>query len=164
MPTREAKILLVIGGRGSGKTYFLEHRCRKDDTIVIEYFKTERWKGYKKYFFNDLQSGKVSIKELGNSTIVFEDATAYISSNMANYMKRLIVNSKQVGSDVIIVFHSLNIVPPFLWYLINNIVLFNCAKPKENAQNTDYYNEIMQKWNKLQHSKPYSYEEIQTQI
>lgn len=161
---RDAKIILIVGGRGSGKTYFLEHHLRKDDTIVVEYFKTERWKGYKKVFFSDVLSGKINIKELGNSVIVFEDATSYISSNMANYMRRLIVNSKQVGSDVILVFHSINIIPPFLWYLVNNIILFNCAKPRETATNSDYFAEIMEKWQQLQKAKPYTYKEIETKI
>lgn len=161
---REARIILVIGGRGSGKTYLLENRLQPKDTIVVEYMKTPRWSGYQKIFFTELISGKVSEKALCNSQVVFEDATSYISSNMSNYLRRLIVNSKQMGSDVYLIFHSINVVPTFLWYLWNNIILFKCAKPRETALNADYFNEIMQKWNKCMKSKQYHYEEIISQL
>lgn len=164
MKKRDAKIILVVGGRGTGKTFFLEKHLNKDNTIIIEYIKTPRWAGHRKIFFKDLINGKVNEKDLCNSTVVFEDATSYISSNMSNYLRRLIVNSKQLGSDVFLVFHSINIIPPFLWYLVNNIVMFNCAKPRETPTNSDYFAEIMRKWEKLQRAKPYSYEEIETQI
>lgn len=161
---REARIIIIVGGRGTGKTYFLEQHLQPSNTIVVEYMKTNRWNGYKKIFFNDLVSGKVGVKQLCNSQVVFEDATSYISSNMSNYLKRLIVNSKQLGSDVYLVFHSINIIPTFLWYMWNNIILFKCAKPRETALNTDYFEEIMKKWNVCINAKDYHFEEIESQI
>ena len=161
---RDAKVFLIIGGRGSGKTFLLEKTLPKHETIVVELFKTARWSGYKKIFFSDIVNKKVNYKDLANSYVVFEDATSYISSNMTNEIKRLIVNSKQLGSDVFLVFHSINIVPPFLWYLWNYLILFKCAKPKYSAAIADNFNEIMQKWNVCNKAKPYHFEVIESQI
>ena len=161
---RDPKIFIIIGGRGSGKTYFLEHLLNPSNTVVFELAKTDRWQGFTKYFFEDYLTGKVNIKDIANKKVVFEDATSYISSNMKNTLKTLTVYSKQVGSDVYLIFHSINIVPPFLWNLVNYIVMFKCARPRENSLNADYYGEILQKWNKLEKAKPYTYYEIVTQI
>lgn len=161
---REAKVFIIVGGRGSGKTYFLENRLPAGRSIVVELYKTERWQGYDKIFFEDLINKKVNYKQLANKAVIFEDATSYISSNMTNEMKRLIVFSKQLGSDVYIVFHSINIVPPFLWYLWNYIILFKCAKPKRTAAIVDNYSEILQKWQICERSKPFHFEIIQSNI
>ena len=161
---REAKVFLIIGGRGTGKTYFLEHQLRPSNTLIIELVKTERWQGFDKVFYDDFESGKVNYKHIANKKIVFEDATSYINSNMKTDLKRLIVNSKQLGCDVYIILHSLNIVPPFMFNLFNYIIMFKCAKPRQTAQNYDYYAEIMQKWTKLERGKRYKYEVIESNV
>ena len=161
---REPKIFVVIGGRGTGKTYFLEHLLHPGNTLVIELVKTNRWQGYQKVFYDDFETGSLSYKDIANKKIVFEDATSYISSNMKNDLKKLIINSKQLGCDVYIVLHSLNIIPPFLYNLLNYIILFRCAKPRQNAHNYDYYAEIMTKWKKLERSKPYKFDTIESKI
>lgn len=161
---REPKVFCIVGGRGSGKTYFLEHALKPGNTFVFELVKTNRWNGYTKGFYEDYEAGKITMKDIANKKIVFEDATSYVSSNMKSTLKKLIVYSKQCGSDVYIVFHSINIIPPFLWNLVNYIILFKCAKPRQTSLNFDYYAEIMQKWNKLNKAKPYKYETITTSL
>lgn len=161
---REAKVFILVGGRGSGKTYLLENALPKSCTIVIEYIKTDRWPGCKKIFFSDILNKKVNYKDLANSFVVFEDATNYIASNMSNEIKRLIVNSKQLGSDVFLVFHSINIIPPFLWYLWNYLIIFKCAKPKYTAAIADNFAEIMKKWKVCNKSKPHHFEVIQSDL
>lgn len=161
---RDPKIFCIVGGRGSGKTYFLEQTLKRSETLVFELVKTNRWSGYDKCFYEDFEAGKIDYKQIANKRIVFEDATSYVNSNMKNTLKKLIVFSKQVGSDVYIVFHSVNIIPPFLWNMVNFIILFRCVKPRQTALNADYYPEILQKWQKLERAKPYKYEVIATQI
>lgn len=161
---REPKIFIIVGGRGSGKTYFLENLLKPANTIVFELAKTARWQGFTKYFFEDYLTGKVTMKDIANTKIVFEDATSYISSNMRNTLKTLTVYSKQCGCDVYLIFHSINIIPPFLWNLVNYIIMFKCAAPRETALNADYFPEIHAKWKKLQNAKQYTHYEIETQI
>lgn len=164
MSNREPKVFIVIGGRGSGKTYFLEKHLDPDKTIVLELAKTNRWNGFHKEFYEDFEQHKVSFKDVCNKKIVFEDATSYMNGNLKNSLKQLIVFSKQLGCDVFIILHSVNIIPPFLWNLWNYIILFKCAKPKLSASNADYYDEILQKWKHVCSSKKYTYEEIQSQL
>lgn len=161
---RQPNVFIIVGGRGCGKTYFLEHSLKQDNTIVFELVKTNRWQGYKKYFYEDFENGAINMRDIANKKIVFEDATAYVNSNMKNGLKKLIVFSKQIGCDVFVVFHSVNIIPPFMWLLFNYIVLFKCPKPRQTALNADYFNEIMQKWKVLEGSKPYSYKVIGSNI
>ena len=161
---RDPKVFCVVGGQGSGKTYFLEQTLSQSNTVIFELVKTNRWQGFTKYFFEDYVSGKVTYKEIANKNIVFEDATSYVGSNMTNTFKRLVVYSKQIGSNVYIVFHSVNIIPPFLWTYLNYITLFKCVAPRENSLNADYFPEIYAKWQKLMKAKPYKYETITTQI
>lgn len=161
---REPKIFVIVGGRGSGKTYFLENLLKPANTIVFELAKTARWQGFTKYFFEDYLTGKVTMKDIANKKIVFEDATSYISSNMRNTLKTLTVYSKQCGCDVYLIFHSINIIPPFLWNLVNYIIMFKCAAPRETALNADYFPEIHAKWKELQKAKKFTHEEIETQI
>lgn len=160
---REPKVFLVIGGRGSGKTTFLEQRLSKQKTVVIELYKTARWDGFKKFFFDDVVNGKVSLKSLANSAIVFEDATSCISPNMKNSLRQLIVYSKQLGSDVYVVFHSVNVVPAFLWNMWNYLVLMKkTPKPKLKSYYEDDFPAITSAWNKLNKLPDYSYLEIQS--
>lgn len=161
---RQPQVFIIVGGRGSGKTFFLENSLKETNTVVFELVKTNRWSGYDKRFYEDYENGHINMKDIANKKIVFEDATAYINSNMKNGLKQLVVFSKQIGSDVFIVFHSINVIPPFMWLLFNYIVLFKCQKPRQTALNADYFPEIMQKWKELEGSKPYSYKVIQSNI
>lgn len=161
---RTPQVFIIVGGRGSGKTYFLEHTLKRSETVVIELVKTNRLDGYTKYYFQDFEQNKVNFKAIANKKIVFEDATSYVSSNMKNGLKQLIVFSKQLGSDVFLVFHSVNIIPPFLWNLWNYLILFKCAKPRETATNKEWFIEILKAWNKLEKAKKYSHELIASKI
>lgn len=161
---RDAKVIIVVGGRGCGKTYLLENTLPKSDTIVIELSKTDRWEGYRKIFFKEIAGENFDFKKIANKSIVFEDATAYLSSNLAGKIKEILIFSKQLGSDIFIVFHSINVIPPFMWYLFNNIVIFNSSKPRETATNREYFTEILNAWDKCQKSKKYHYEIIESGI
>lgn len=163
---REAKVVLIIGGRGCGKTFLLENTLNKNDTIVIELYKTERWDGYDKIFFNDIAKDDFDYKILANKNVVFEDATSYLASNLQNKIKQILIFSKQLGSDVFIVFHSVNVVPPFMWYLFNAIVLFRSSKPKFTKSIADFYDELLKKWQICMKAdeKKYHYEIIESHI
>lgn len=161
---RDAKVFILCGGRGSGKTYLLENTLKKGNTVVIELAKTDRWQGCEKFFFNDIAKPDFDYKKIANKNIVFEDATSYLSSNLANKMKEILIFSKQLGSDIFIVFHSINIIPPFMFYLFNYLIIFNSSQPRQTATNKEYFAKIMQAWKICQKSKKYHYEIIESGI
>lgn len=161
---REAKVIIVVGGRGSGKTYLLENTLKKSETVVIELAKTDRWEGYKKIYFREIASENFDYKKIANKSIVFEDATAYLSSNLGNKMKEILIFSKQLGSDIFIVFHSINVIPVFMWYLFNAICLFTSSKPRQTATNKEYFDKILEAWSKCKNGEKYHYEIIESGI
>jgi len=118
---RKAKIVLVIGGRGTGKTTYLETLCPKDSTVV-ELFVTDRYAGgeYKRIAYD-----KLTLKDCVNTTLIIEDATQICAANSTRQVKQIIVSSKQLGSDVFIVFHSVNFIPVFILAMFDYMVLFD---------------------------------------
>lgn len=118
---RKAKIVLIIGGRGTGKTTYLEKLCPKNSTIV-ELFITDRYQGgsYRRIAYDNL-----TLKECVNTTLVIEDATQICAANSTRQVKQIIVSSKQLGSDVFLVFHSVNFVPVFVLAMFDYMVLFD---------------------------------------
>ena len=159
---RDPKIFVIIGGRGSGKTYYLEHKLQPSQTVVFEDALTNRWEGYEKHYVEDFEANKIGYKQIGNKKVVFEDATAYINSNLKDTYKKMLVHSKQVGCDVYMIFHTPNKVPPFVWDMANYIIMFKCKPIRKTAHNADYYDEIVKNWKLLQKKKPYSYAVIET--
>lgn len=118
---RKAKIVLIVGGRGTGKTTYLEKLCPKNSTVV-ELFVTDRYQGhdYKRIAYDNLK-----LSDCVNTTLIIEDATQICAANSTRQVKQIIVSSKQLGSDVFIVFHSVNFVPIFILAMFDFMVLFD---------------------------------------
>lgn len=138
---RNGKVFLIIGGRGTGKTTYLENILKdKKNVVVYQLFIDERYKFAEKKLFSDFYINK----DLANKRIIIEDATQLIGSNPKNDIRKIVVSSKQIGSDIFFVFHSANVVPPYLWQLFDYCVFFQCAAIKKTAGLSEYY-EILQK-------------------
>ncbi len=139
-----------------GKTTFLKKNVAKyQNAIVMQLFKTDY--GCEQFFYKDFE--KID-KRLVNKRIIIEDATQLIASNTKNIIKELVVSSKQLGSDVFLVFHSIDSVPPFLYSLFNRIILFKSATPRGKTCYKEYEDEI----NKKMPKKAFKYEIIKSNI
>lgn len=159
---RNAKIFVLVGGRATGKTYFLEKNLDASNTIVYELIKTTRYVNFKRDFFENFSN--VNWRQISNKSIVIEDATQLVACNMSNKLKQLIVNSKQIGSDIYIIFHSFAVIPPFLFQIFDYIIQFKTSFPIKKACFEEYYEEIIQNFNKLQKNKKFSYKVIESHI
>lgn len=135
---RTNKIILVVGGRGTGKTTYLENHVPAR-AVVVEYFKTDRYKN----FDHRTNYDNFRLKEAVNRPVILEDATQLIIGGGSLKLRRLAVSCKQLGSDVYIVFHSVNFVPPFLWALFDFMILWRSEAPKKSAKLAAYYDEIL---------------------
>ena len=118
---RKAKIVLIIGGRGTGKTTYLERICPPSSTVV-ELFVTDRYQGGE---YRRIMWDKLKLSDCINTTLIIEDATQICAANSTRQVKQIIVSSKQLGSDVFIVFHSVNYIPPFVLAMFDFLVLFD---------------------------------------
>lgn len=137
MNKRTNKIVLVVGGRGTGKTTYLENHV-PHRAVVVEYFKTDRYKDFEHRANYD----NFKLQEAVNRPVILEDATQLIIGGGGLKLRRLAVSCKQLGSDVFIVFHSTNFVPPFLYALFDYMILWRSEAPKKSAKLAAYYDEI----------------------
>ena len=136
---RNGKVFIVVGGRGVGKTTYLETLLKgKKNVVVFQLFKDNRYPTAEKRLFADFAINKT----LCNKRIIIEDSTQLIAANPKNDIRQIVVSSKQLGSDVFFVFHSVNVVPPYLWSLFDYCILFPCAEPKKTAGLNEYFDEI----------------------
>lgn len=148
---RTNKIFLVVGGRGTGKTTWLENNV-PTTAAVVELFKTDRYGN----FSNRLMYQNFRLAQCQNKPVILEDATQIITGNGTLQLRRLAVSCKQLGCDVYIVFHSLNYIPPFLFAMFDYIVLFKSEPARKTAKLLPYFDEIT----KLQAKKPRKYQPI----
>lgn len=147
---RNGKVFLIIGGRGTGKTTYLERLLKsKKNVVVFQLFIDEHYKFADKRLYSDFSINKSLI----NKVLVIEDATQLIGANPKNDIRKIVVSSKQMGSDVFFVFHSANVVPPYLWQLFDLALIFPSAMPKKTAGLAEYFDEIY----KIVQKKPKPY-------
>ncbi len=76
-----------------------------------------------------------------NMNIVLEDARRYIRPNMALVAEEFVINHKQHNMDLIIMYHSLKQVPPFLVDLLDKVVVFK-TKDKFKAIASKFCEEL----------------------
>lgn len=150
---RNSKVVLIIGGRGTGKTTYIEKLIRqKPNAVIFQLMLDNRYVGHAKMLYQDF----TICRALCNKIIVIEDATQLIGSNPKNDIRKIVVSSKQMGSDVIFAFHSFNVVPPYLWQLFDDCIVFPCAAVKKTTGLAEYYDEIY----KIQRKKPVKYKPL----
>lgn len=147
MEKRKPKIVLIVGGRGTGKTTYLENLCPASSTVV-ELFITDRYEGseYRRIMFDNL-----TLRDCINTTLIIEDATQICAANSTKFVKQIIVSSKQMGSDVFLVFHSTNFIPVFVLAMFDYMVIFDCepaGKKPALAPYADKINEILRRKHK----------------
>lgn len=59
-----------------------------------------------------------------NTTVVFEEATAFFEGRAGKDTRRLIINRYHTGNVYLFLFHSINSVPPRIMEVANYVVLF----------------------------------------
>jgi len=141
MEERFNAITLIVGFRGTGKTTFArsffenyskvlvldtnDHPAYRD-LAEIEPRQLRRWKkGHKRLFRGDPKQNLAAIEnDVSNALIVFEDARKYIKRTLPEELERMITDSKQRNNDIFLLYHSLSMIPPFLFQSIDYLTLF----------------------------------------
>lgn len=73
-------------------------------------------------------------KKVTNTNIVFEDASGFLRGKQSKEIARLIVQRRHSNNNYIILFHSINRIPPELLEYCNYIILF---KTGDNLKDID---------------------------
>jgi hypothetical protein len=164
------KLILVIGGTGSGKTTFIKEKILKGKPECLvydvnnEYDELDmdanaprgRWWGAVKGFI------AITPFKHNGCIVVFEEATGFFEGAATKETKQIIVGKRHSlppntgGRNLIFVFHTINSVPPFLFGTANTVCLMKtndephqvkrkCAKllaPFLKLQNAPQYSRI----------------------
>ena len=151
-------LILIVGGTGQGKSYYTNTRLLFNEVRKINgkdfYFVSPKSK--RQYIF-DINNeynlppdnttapfmrhvacdDKIFIqncKTLRDTNIVFEDASGFLRGRQSREIARLIVQRRHSNNNYIILFHSINRIPPELLEYCNYLVLF---KTGDNLKDID---------------------------
>lgn len=175
--TRVAKVCLIFGTRNSGKSYYflneflpvyraahpqkkilvvdtLDHpKYRHIPTITIDML--PRWKRpsiYRLYGSNTDEMLK-AVSKLENTLLVLEDASKYIPMDLPDWVKRWFLDTKQLGTDVLAMFHGFNWCPPKLCGIADIYTIFRTTSPQCRKEQIPNYEATMAAYLKVKNSK-----------
>lgn len=140
------QIILVIGRRGEGKTWFTLNQLlpkMKLKKLVVDVFDHPDYAQFGNsislhHFDRFNTSGKnariyghdindlmpLINTKISNTVILFEDSKRYIEPNIQKDFRRLIIEHRNKNIDLVFQFHNLADVPPYLAAMYNVVVLF----------------------------------------
>lgn len=153
-----SNLILIIGGTGQGKSHYTNTQLLLNDVKKVNgrdnYFITPRSR--KQYVFDinneyqlpddfntrpfmrnkncDDKQFILNCKKITGTNIVFEDASGFLRGKQSKEIIRLIVQRRHSNNNFIILFHSINRVPPELLEYCNYIILF---KTGDNLKDID---------------------------
>lgn len=146
---RQNEITVIVGKKGTGKTVFTRELMRHNPKkcLIVDTFDHPSYSDIpiikpeqiKLWVRNDVRviSGDPieNIKEIDdtvyNALIILEDAAKYIDNNISKTIKPFFVNSKQYDLDMVIMFHRLAEIPPYVLSFTDRLVIH---KTNENLK------------------------------
>jgi len=181
MERRINYVNLILGRRGSGKTWFVmkelidsyiaahpEMKVLIVDTFDHPSYRTiaaiepemiSRWKRPSVYrcFSSDTDLiMKEVTTNLRNCLIIFEDASKYIRRQLPDDVRRFILDSKQKNLDMIFLFHGFSFAPPEMWRIIDSVTIFKCDNPDFRKADIVNFEQIKEAWQSvMKSSNPY---------
>lgn len=168
-------VITVIGGAKQGKTPFIKDYC-KDSNILIndiqnEYGEKTKYPGQKPYGLatdNSLPRSRVidldvkafisTCAKKRNTICVFEEATMFFQGMTGSDMRKLIFGKAHSGNVYILVFHSINSVPPRLMEGTDYVILFKTNDEEDTVESK--YKRLLPYFKKLQTAKDGSHVKI----
>lgn len=146
------KIILLVGRRKCGKTTFAKQMLKKRKRVlVLDTFdhpsyrdhitvpankisnKIKQVGNFRCFDQNPVETLDTIFKTMYDITLVMEDAVKYLDSNVPKTIKAGFIDSRNRGLDILIMFHSLADIPPYLCRMYNDMILF---KTDENIKNS----------------------------
>jgi len=120
----EGQIILIVGGRGHGKTTWVRKFTTKahPDALLMHDVSGMHKDYYKKPLlkFNDFTKLLSSVEQC---LFAFEEATIFVPHSPNPDIKEACVTSRYRGNTILFVFHSLRAVPRYILDLSNKLIL-----------------------------------------
>jgi len=134
-------VIIIIGGAKQGKTPFIKDYCKESNLLVFdvqnEYGDKTKYPNQKPYNLttnNNLARSRIIdlevesfielCKQKRNTVCVFEEATMFFQGMTNDEMRKLIFGKAHTGNVIVLVFHSINSVPPRIMEGTDFVVLF----------------------------------------
>ena len=146
-------LILIIGGTNQGKSYFTKEAIAKNGSLPVFVYDVQncygptstkpgdiitnlpvhtterrcRWYGNSETFLQHALKRR-------NTTIVFEEATAFFEGRTSQDMRQLIINKHHHKNTIICMFHSISSVPPRIMQLADIVVLFKTGDEENEVK------------------------------
>lgn len=183
MEERINYVNLILGRRGSGKTYTMKenmehyaiHRPEMKqltmDTLdhpayrhlatitppLIRRWLPEARGKYRVYGSNTAEAFAAIESSVYNAHITFEDASKYIRRQLTDDVRNFIIDSKQKNLDLSFMFHGFGYVPPEMWRIVDTVTIFNTDNPAKRKEDIMCYDEVYEAWQEVRNSgNPYA--------
>jgi hypothetical protein len=177
-------VVVIAGGRGTGKTTLVQkvmeqsklpkklvldtfHHPSYSDwpAMPMDFFERNAWrKGRFHFHGSDYDKMKAIVADhVKNTLVVFEDAAKMVHQRPSSSTRRICLDSKQTGNDVIFIYHSIGEIPQLLFKWMDYLVLFKTQERIENQKTRIHcYERILPAFNRVQdHQSKYHHETIQ---
>lgn len=124
----------------------------------INFVDIPTFKGVKKIFHSDhLLCLDMFAKYLRNSLLVLEDANVYVTPARLQSLWNILVSCRHMGLDVCFTFHSLARVPPWLFEMTNDLILFKTSEnPERVLAKIPDFEKVYKNWEEIKaHPDPH---------
>ena len=161
-------VITVIGGAKQGKTPFIKSYINNSDCLIFdvqnEYGEKVKYAGQQKYGLdtNNLKP-RSRVTELDvnkfidlcntkkNTVCVFEESTMFFQGMTGETMRKLIFSKAHTGNVYVLVFHSINAVPPRIMEATDFVVLFKTNDEEKTVEKK--FPRLLQHFHKLRTAK-----------
>ncbi len=175
----------ILGRRGCGKTTYARELIRQyhealpsqkiliADTLdhpayrdipAIDLDLLKRWKKpniYRIYGANTDEILQTIESNLMNALVIFEDASKYLRANLSNDVRRFVLDSKQKNLDIVFIFHGFMFIPPELFRLMDNLVIFKSDNPEPRKFYIVAYDQVKAAYDRvMKNENPYAHETV----
>lgn len=153
---RTAKLVIVLGFNGTGKTTVLRHILQStaqkalvitpDDAEWTDCPLTELekpsdfvFRGIHRHIYNPDRTLD-AIAKLRKGALVFDDCRAYFQDRTDTEIRKLLIRRRQLESDVYVVGHGFTQVPPVFFTFVSHYILFRTVDNIERRKDCIYNN------------------------
>lgn len=151
------EIIVIVGRKGCGKTTFAKKiiKASRKKVLIVDLLDHPGYRefpqitteqlptwvaGNYRIFRGDINNTLVRVnKDVWNALIIFEDCSRYIEPNVGKSIKSLFAESKQHNQDLILMFHALTEIPPYVARMMDKLVMFRTDEVIDKP-NGKFYN------------------------